>query len=295
MHAEFQQDNQNNATGKIQQVSAAGKTKNQFRLPTEFNQTKSDTKNTTVPRIQRLKSVEIRHHLSFENTKLNVQSRTPSGMTISASPRKRRTKVTNSQPVGTASATSTSNVSHKWIKKSEINVGQECEFELEIKNEGKQAAKDVLVEAFFPVSVRLTNAVPKPSSSRDHLEWKFDSLKAGESKSISITMIPSQRGAISATANVRFSNTLSESFTVAEPLLQIAVKGPTNVMMGESASQSVTISNPGTGTLHNVVLEAEIPKGLEHVTAEYLQMQVGSLNPGRNSNDSARVSCCTGW
>lgn len=283
IHAKFQRSNNQSNQNKIQQISAAKENKTQFRLPTEFSRTTAPPKpKVTIPRIPNRQSVENKHHLSFENTKTNVKSTRPSGMTISASTKKRHYTKTASQPVGISSKTSTSKVSHKWTKKSEINVGQECEFELEIKNEGKQAAKDVLVEAFFPVSVRLTNAVPKPASSQDHLEWKFDSLQAGETKSISIKLIPSQRGAISATANVRFSSTSSESFTVAEPLLQVAVKGPTNVMMGEPASQSVTISNPGTGTLHNVVLEAEIPQGLEHVTAEFLQMQVGSLNPGES-------------
>lgn len=284
VHAEFQEGNRQSAQGKIQQVSSGGNSTEQFRLPTEFNQPAPTPKpsNVVVPRIPDQKTVENKHHLTFGNVKQENKTTKPTGITISATPRSRRSNepALNTKPVGISSEVVSSKVSHKWIKKSEINVGQECEFELVIQNEGKQTVKDVLVEAFFPVSVRLTNSVPRPDSSRDHLEWKFESLKAGETKSITISMIPSQRGAISASANVRFTNVLTESFTVAEPLLQVAVKGPTNVMIGEPASQSVTISNPGTGTLHNVVLEAEIPKGLEHVTAEYLRMQVGSLNPG---------------
>ncbi|QDV52327.1 DUF11 domain-containing protein [Gimesia fumaroli] len=280
VHAEFQEGNRQSAQGKIQQVSAGGRSTEQFRLPTDFKRPAPEPTNVVVPRIPNQKTVENKHHLTFGNTQQENKVTQPTGITISASPNSRRTNEPTLKPVGISSEEVSGKVSHKWIKKSEINVGQECEFELVIKNEGKQSAKDVLVEAFFPVSVRLTNSVPRPSSSRDHLEWKFESLKAGETKSITISMIPSQRGAISASAHVRFTNVLTESFTVAEPLLQVAVKGPTNVMIGEPASQSVTISNPGTGTLHNVVLEAEIPKGLEHVTAEYLQMQVGSLNPG---------------
>ncbi len=280
VHAEFQQGNDQSRNGKIQQVSAGPKNNQQFRRPADLNQATSQKPNVTIPRIPNQKSVENKHHLTFEQTQNKVKSTQPTGITISAPIQNRSVIQKAPLPVGVSSKVSTSKVSHKWTKKTEINVGQECKFELEIKNEGQQTTNDVLVEAFFPVSVRLTNAAPQPTSSRDHLEWKFESLKPGETKTIQISMIPSQRGAISATANVRFTNTLSQSFTVAEPLLQVAVKGPTNVMIGEPASQSVTISNPGTGTLHNVILEAEIPPGLEHVTAEFLQMQVGSLNPG---------------
>ena len=281
VHAEFQQGNHQSANGKIQQISAADNNQ-QFRLPTELGQEAPKTNQLTIPRIPDRQSVENKHHLTFGNTRQEVKTTQSSGVTITSSPQNRRAVETPQLPVGASSEVITSKVTHKWIKKSEINVGQECEFELEIKNEGKQIAKDILVEASFPISVRLTKSVPTPSASRDHLEWKFESLKAGETKTIQISMIPSQRGAISATASVRCTNTLSESFMVSEPLLQVVVQGPTNVMIGEPASQSVTISNPGTGTLHNVVLEAEIPKGLEHVTAEYLQMQVGSLNPGES-------------
>ncbi len=277
VHAEFQ--HQKGTQGKIQQVSA-GSDQSGFRLPTDFKQPAPQNSGVTIPRIPSRQAAENKHHLTFGKPAAEKKAAQTSGVTISATPQQRREAFGPVKPVGADSEVAKARVSHKWIKKTEINVGQECEFALEVTNDGKAAAKDVLVEAFFPVSVRLTNAVPRPSASRDHLEWKFEALKAGETKTIEISMIPSQRGAITAAANVRFTNELSESFMVAEPLLQVAVKGPTNVMIGEPASQSVTISNPGTGTLHNVVLEAEIPKGLEHVTAEYLQMQVGSLNPG---------------
>ncbi|WP_291179734.1 hypothetical protein [Gimesia sp.] len=280
VHAEFQQGNQKSTQGNIQQISAGNSRDNQFRQPTEFQQSAPQTPSLSVPRIPDRKTVENKHHLTFGAAPAAPKTEQPSGITISATPGSRRATELTPKPVGIASEEAAAKLTHKWIKKTEINVGQECEFELEIKNEGKQTAQDLLVEASFPVTVRLTNAEPRPSSSRDQLEWKFESLKAGETKVIRISMIPSQRGAIIATANVRSTSALTESFMVAEPMLQVAVKGPTNVMIGEPASQSVTISNPGTGTLHNVVLEAEIPKGLEHVTAEYLQMQVGSLNPG---------------
>ncbi|QDU04656.1 Large cysteine-rich periplasmic protein OmcB precursor [Gimesia chilikensis] len=277
VHAEFQ--HHKGTQGKIQQVSA-GSGQNPFRTPTEFKQPAPQAPGLTIPRIPDRQTVENKHHLTFGKAAQEETVAQPSGVTITSTPQKRRAAAVQVKPVGTASEVAKAKVSHKWVKKSEINVGQECEFALEVTNEGQASARDVIVEAFFPVSVRLTDATPRPSASHDHLEWKYDSLNAGETKTIEISMIPSQRGAITAAANVRFTNSLTESFMVAEPLLQVAVKGPTNVMIGEPASQSVTISNPGTGTLHNVVLEAEIPKGLEHVTAEYLQMQVGSLNPG---------------
>src|SRR5206468_3939694 len=38
--------------------------------------------------------------------------------------------------------------------------------------------------------------------------------------------------------------------------------------------------NPGTGVLHNVVLEARLTKGLENPRGAKLKMEIGLLNPG---------------
>jgi uncharacterized repeat protein (TIGR01451 family) len=53
-------------------------------------------------------------------------------------------------------------------------------------------------------------------------------------------------------------------------------------MVGDPATQSITVSNPGTGIVHNVMIEARITKGLENPRGEKLAMEVGSLNPGES-------------
>ncbi len=57
----------------------------------------------------------------------------------------------------------TPRVSARWARRSEINVGQPSECELIVKNSGGVPANDVVVEAYFPKSVRLTSANPEPA------------------------------------------------------------------------------------------------------------------------------------
>ena len=197
-----------------------------------------------------------------------------------------KTTVSLPSRAGTARvATSTSGpqtakVTVHWVKKGDINVGQECQCQLLLTNTGAVAAKNVLVDAYFPTSVRLVKTEPSPATATDHLTWKFAELAPGQKQVIDIRMIPSERGDLETSAFVTFTSATSSVFNVSEPLLMVKVTGPTEVLVGDPASQVIKVSNPGTGVATNVKLEAIIPAGLEHARGERLAMEIGSLNPG---------------
>jgi len=175
----------------------------------------------------------------------------------------------------------TPQVTIEWVKKGDLNVGQECQLELHVKNSGSVVASQVAVDGSFPSTVRLTSAEPKPTVNGDKATWSFESLAPGAEHKIAIKLIPSRRGDLGATAQVRFTGTASAAFRIEEPLLKVAVKGPSEVMLGDPASQMILVSNPGTGTVHDVKVEARLSDGLEHGSrGERLVMEVGSIGPG---------------
>jgi uncharacterized repeat protein (TIGR01451 family) len=174
------------------------------------------------------------------------------------------------------------NVTVQWSKKGDLNVGQECQCSLVVTNFGMADARDVIVEASLPATVRVTKAEPLPNETKETAIWKFASLKAGEVKTIQLTLIPSRRGDLNATASVRFTGLAAGRFSVKEPMLKVELSGPSTALVGDSASQFITVSNPGTGVAKNVAVEASIPAGLEHPRGERLVMEIGSLNPGES-------------
>lgn len=167
-----------------------------------------------------------------------------------------------------------------WRKTSDFNIGRECTAELVVENQSQADAHDVEVLASFPTLVRLTDAKPAPEENGGKLLWRMGSLPAGKTQVIAVKMIPSQSGALNVAADVRFSASSASEFQVYEPMLAVEVAGPEKVMVGDPASHSVTISNPGTGITKDVKIEAVIPKGIEHPRGEKLLLDVGSLNPG---------------
>jgi uncharacterized repeat protein (TIGR01451 family) len=171
-------------------------------------------------------------------------------------------------------------LSLKWVKASEISVGREFTCELLVQNTGGTAARDVEVAAHFPAHVRLVRAEPQPAHAEGLLGWVFGEMPAGASQTIRITMIPTQAGEIAPHADVRFTGAVAAKFAVSEPMLAIALEGPQEVLIGEAASQTIVVTNPGSGVATHVQVEAIIPAGLEHARGSRLLMDLGALHPG---------------
>ena len=78
-------------------------------------------------------------------------------------------------------------------------------------------------------------------------------------------------------------------------MLKVALKGPNELMLGDPASQFITVSNPGTGTAHDVKVEAKLSEGLEHGSrGEKLIMDVGSIGPGETRTVRLGLSAIKG-
>ncbi|HVV99408.1 MAG TPA: hypothetical protein VHB77_03645 [Planctomycetaceae bacterium] len=185
-------------------------------------------------------------------------------------------------------------VSVRWVTRGDVNVGQECRCALVVRNAGKSAAKEVVVEAAFPRTVRLLSAEPAPRENQEKLVWSFDEVAGGTEKFIEIAMIPSKRGELATSANVRFTETAQALFRVEEPQLKLQIQGPHEVLVGESASQIVTVSNPGTGVAHDVVVEAAIPEGFESQNGKRPVIAIGSLAPGESRSVRIALAAVSG-
>jgi uncharacterized repeat protein (TIGR01451 family) len=176
----------------------------------------------------------------------------------------------------------TPSVTLEWIRQTELNVGQECECHLVIRNSGTIAARDVAIDAHFPATVQVNAVMPRPNGSNEHFTWNFETLAAGAEEIIRMRIVPATRGDLEIASSVRFTGDAAARFQVAEPMLEVSITGPKEVLMGDPASQIILVSNPGTGTANNVKIESLIPAGLEHPRGDRLVMEIGSLNPGES-------------
>ncbi|MDB5385680.1 MAG: omcB 2 [Planctomycetaceae bacterium] len=192
-----------------------------------------------------------------------------------------RPNMVNTSAISTSNSnTHSPQVDVQWEPRGEVTLGQECKCALVVHNSGKVAACDVIVEANFPESVRLVNAKPLPKEATSRLEWQFGSLAAGEKKVIELMIVPTKRGELAASAQVRFTGTAATSFQVSEPLLTTVVKMAEEIHLGEPASATVTVSNPGTGTAQNVMVQAILPAGLSSTSGKEILTELGPIGAG---------------
>lgn len=189
----------------------------------------------------------------------------------------------------------TATVSLEWVKRTEINMGQECQCDLVVKNTGDTPAHSVQVHVSLPASARLLpKTTPAPEPKGNQLHWSLGDLAPKQTRTIQIHLLPTSREELTTSALVHFSTAAATAFPVQEPLLEVVLQGPKEVQLGDPASQIIQVSNPGTGTARNVEIKALIPEGLEHPQGKQLTMAIGSLNPGETRMVRLALSAVTG-
>ncbi|MDA0834104.1 MAG: hypothetical protein O2955_02735 [Planctomycetota bacterium] len=224
-------------------------------------------------------STQTRTLEPVENLNQPSNSQLPS-KTVRTVPVSSSTHTVTSAP--TTSSVVTPSISLTWVKHGTVNIGQPSSAELIVQNTGNTSVENVNVEVYVPLTVRMTKAEPPAREEVDHLTWVIPTLETQKEYKIQIELIPNERGELPLSAQVRFSGVAKASLTVEEPMLKLAVKGPSEVALGDPASQVVVVSNPGTGVAQNIVLECTLSEGLTHKKGREFKLEVGSLDGGES-------------
>jgi len=185
-------------------------------------------------------------------------------------------------------------VTVQWVRRGDFNVGQECDVDLVVQNTSKFVVRSVMTEAVIPPEVEILESTPAPMKGSETPSWTFGELKPGESRTVSLKMIPHERGGVRLDAFVRLTGYSSSEFSVQEPLLAVEVAGPEAVEVGQQVSYVVRVNNPGTGVANNVVIQAAVPAGLEHRSGRILSIEIGTLNPGESRQAKLSVTAVEG-
>lgn len=174
----------------------------------------------------------------------------------------------------------TPSVTLQWQHHDEFIVGQECRCDLIVENSGRTAVRDVTTEVALPRGLRVIKAEPAPSSTDMNARWTFNELQPGERRALKLTVVPGKSGDIQMNAFVQLTGAVSSGVSVTQPEVAIKLEGPASVGVGQQIGYTVHVTNPGTGTARNVVIQAAVPDGLEHRQGKLLTIEIGTLSPG---------------
>jgi uncharacterized repeat protein (TIGR01451 family) len=164
-----------------------------------------------------------------------------------------------------------------------IQVGMAAEFRITVRNTGQVAAHEVEVRDQVPKGTRLISTNPRASrGASGELVWALGTIRPGAESSVEIQLEPIAEGEIGSVATVRFQADASARSVVTKPELVLKTSGPAQVLSGEKITLTIEVSNPGSGLASGVVIEEQVPAGLQHPGGPALEYEVGDLPPGES-------------
>jgi uncharacterized repeat protein (TIGR01451 family) len=162
----------------------------------------------------------------------------------------------------------------------EVKVGKPASFVIHVQNVGGVEALGVRVLDRVPVGMRLVDASPSPAVEGDLLTWELGALEPGGERTITMQLIPEREGELGSVARVTFEAAASVRTISTRPELKISQRAPEQVLIGQQLEIEIEVSNPGTGAATGVILQEDVPEGLEHPKGRQLDNVIGTLAPG---------------
>ncbi|QDS90825.1 Large cysteine-rich periplasmic protein OmcB [Rosistilla ulvae] len=163
----------------------------------------------------------------------------------------------------------------------EINVGKQATLAIQIRNTGVSDALNVVVTDAIPEGMELIEATPAPEIQGKLMTWQFGDLEPAGERTITLQMMPLTEGELGSVARLSFEAAASVRTLSTRPELKIVQRASEQVLVGQQVEIEIEVSNPGTGTAYGVVLQEDVPEGLEHPKGKQLDNLLGDIQPGQ--------------
>ncbi|HEV3418390.1 MAG TPA: hypothetical protein VG056_16315 [Pirellulales bacterium] len=175
---------------------------------------------------------------------------------------------------------------HLTIEKvapAEVQVGKPAKFEIKVRNTGNVTAQGVEIHDEIPKGTQLVGTTPAATQGpRGEMVWSLGTLNPGDQVVAQLELLPITEGEIGSVASVTFRADASARTVATKPQLTLQVSGPKQVMIGDDATLTIRLSNPGSGAAGGIVLSERVPAGLRHPAGSELEFEVGTLKPGES-------------
>lgn len=172
---------------------------------------------------------------------------------------------------------------------AEVKVGQPATFVIHVQNVGTTEAMNVQVHDRVPAGMRMVDSAPAPDGRGDTLVWSIGAMPPGDQRTITMQLVPTEEGELGSVARVTFEAAASVRTRSTRPELKIVQQVREDVLIGQQLEIDLEVSNVGTGAATGVVLQVDVPEGLEHPRGRQLDNALGSLRPGETRREVLRL------
>jgi uncharacterized repeat protein (TIGR01451 family) len=141
---------------------------------------------------------------------------------------------------------------------SQASINEPLTYRIDLRNTGTAAAEAVVLLASLPEGLESIGL-------KNPLTWDLGTVAPGQVISKEYQALARKTGSLcslgKATAAGALHAECQSCVTAGEPKLQLEVKGPERGLVNRPATLLLTVSNPGTGTASNVVVDCLPPPG----------------------------------
>jgi uncharacterized repeat protein (TIGR01451 family) len=182
-------------------------------------------------------------------------------------------------------------VSIEWLGPPSVKVGQPADYSIVVRNTCSIAVHQVLLRVRLAGGVTAMSTEPKVNSDEGVLALEVGTLQPRQEKTLQLRLQSKNSGEAVAQAWVTFTGAASLRIRVNEPKLVVKASVPERVTIGEPATFTLSVSNPGDGVAEQVKLKYELSDGLSHPGGPRMMYDLGNLNPGEAR--TVQVICLT--
>jgi hypothetical protein len=182
-------------------------------------------------------------------------------------------------------------VSVEWSGPAAAKVGQVNDYAVVVRNACNIPVQQVLVRVRLAGAASVLAAEPKGVVEDNVLSWDVGTLQPKEEKAMHLKMAAAARGDVAAQAWVTFTGFTAMKVRVREAKLAVKAIGPDRVLVGDPASFTLTVTNPGDGPAEHVRVVADLSAGLDHPRGPKLEFPLGNLGAGESR--SVQIVCLT--
>jgi uncharacterized repeat protein (TIGR01451 family) len=164
----------------------------------------------------------------------------------------------------------------------EVSVGVPYDYVLRVTNISDMNLEHVVVVDKPRGNFALRNSVPMAADGKD-LRWDLGSLRPNEAKEIKISGTAVGEGQVVHCAEVDWSSIFCSTTQVVKPGLAITKTATAATLVCDPITYAVTVSNNGSGTTRNIVVEDTLPAGVATLDGKNtVQFSVPALEPGQS-------------
>ena len=184
----------------------------------------------------------------------------------------------------------TSTVLVEQLLPQEARLNRPYDYRICVTNLTDAPLAGVTVRERLPENFTISKSQPEAKGENGWTTYAVGELPPLGSRTIEVSGVPKAEGKLNTCLAVDYKPTLCASADVINPVLKLTKEGPKDADICEGIRYRYVVSNTGTGTEHDVVIEDQLPEGVTTDDGKRtISIRVGDVPQSTSKEFNVRV------